>query len=146
MSDSPVILALRLAENTVTRALDLTPSKCATALSQMRLHLPYVWWGDTALILCGREYQPVGGADSFTEWRTQDFAHLTIDPALIASIPGMKRQGGPAAWFYDDSSAPWRGKAYAKAYLELLRVNINALSGSPVTRTARGPFLPRKRP
>jgi hypothetical protein len=128
MCDSPILLALKLAERTVNNTLNLSPSKCQTVLSEMRLHLPYVWWGDATLLLCGREYQPVGGAGVCASWREQDFSHLTIDRALIAGIPGMLRQKGASAWFYHDGNSPWRSKAYAKAYLELLRVNIETLT------------------
>lgn len=128
MNDSPVVLALKLAESTVGSALALTPSKCSAVLSAMRLHLPYVWWeSGPALLLCGREYQPVAGAGVGAAWHTHDFQHLKVDPALIAPIPGMKRQSGPSAWFYHDGNAPWHGKDYAEAYHHLLQANIKAL-------------------
>ena len=130
MNDSPVLLALKLAEFTVSSALNLSPSKCATVLSEMRLHLPYVWWGDTALLLCGREYQPVASAGVGAAWHMQDFHHLLVDPALIAPIPGMKRQSGSTAWFYHDGNAPWHSKDFAKAYLRLLQANIAAWEGA----------------
>ena len=130
MSDTPVRLALMLAQSTVENALDLTPAKCSTTLSIMRLHLPYVWLeSGSRLLLCGREYQPVACAGARSSWATRDFQHLTVDPALIAPIPGMKRQSGSAAWFYHDGNAPWHSKDYAKAYLRLLQANIEALEG-----------------
>ena len=130
MTETPVILALKLAQSTVKIALDRTPSKCSTALSVMRLHLPYVWWeSGSGLLLCGREYQPVGGAEAWSSWNARDFQHLTVDPALIAPIPGMKRQSGSAAWFYHDGNAPWHSKDCAKAYFRLLQANIEALEG-----------------
>ena len=131
MNDAPVLLALKLAEFTVSSAIALTPSKCSTVLSVMRLHLPYVWWeSGPALLLCGREYQPVAGAGVGAAWHAQDFPHLLVDPALIAPITGMKRQAGRSAWFYHDGTAPWHKKDCAEAYRHLLRANISALEGA----------------
>ncbi len=132
MTDRPVILVLKLAASTVENALYLTPAKCSCVLSAMRLHLPYVWWASTGgtVLLCGREYQPIGSVCAGCSWTPSDFNHLTISASTVGNIPGMKKNSGlNDRWFYHDGNSPWHSKDCANAYLKLINANIDALLG-----------------
>lgn len=133
--ESPLVLALMLAEESLTGDYWRHKRYSAAAVQALWNHLPYCWHPmaeSDDLILLSRNYKPMGMAPRRISVRYEDYPQLTAPRTVIHGLGGFHRNRSPdepARWFYNDVTAPWNGKRHAATLLDLIRASIDALQG-----------------
>ncbi|MCE5360086.1 MAG: hypothetical protein JJ714_03655 [Acidithiobacillus sp.] len=106
--------------------------------------LPYLWQFDFSreghpLVLCGREYKPLGVQGSgFCPWvKYADYPRHCIQS--IDELPASARERlhyveGVGYYFYDSYRCPpWRGKTYARRLAETIDAHFRMFEGVPMS-------------
>jgi hypothetical protein len=108
----------------LTESVLAKPGRLPTGKAQeMRRHLPYCLHsvpGQDALILCNRNYKPVGTPLEDSAW-----ADYTQHPDLWIRVTDEQLEDATdetGKWLFNDGTAPWSGKRQAEAHLARLKV------------------------